>query len=106
MSLTDDERRYLRAFEAETHKSGSDGYLACNRAAKESDVNDEGGKLALRLQARGYLEQRRKGFPDFRITSEGIRALLPWWRRELAVVVTIILAIIGWALAVLQWAVR
>ena len=103
MNLSQEERRYLRAFEAEAHKNGSDGWLECHNAAVQSGVDDEGGRLALRLQARGCLEQRRKGFPGFRITPDGVRALLPWWRRDVAIVVSIVIAIIGWVLVILQW---
>ncbi len=107
MGLSRDERRYLEAFEGEAHRRGANGWLECNKAAERSSVDNEGGKLASRLSAQGYLEQRKKGFPDFRITPAGANALLPWWRRDR---VTIAIAIIGWTLAIVlalvQWVLK
>ena len=100
MNLSPDEILYLRAFGEEAHKRNSSGYLDCEEAGKRSNVNAEGGRLATRLAGIGYLEQRKKGYPEFRITPTGARMLVSWWKRNLnfliSIAVTIMLAVLGW----------
>ncbi len=76
MNLSSEELSYLRAFEEEACKSNSSGWLDCEKARERKGINATGGRLATRLAGLGYLEQRKKGYPEFRITRSGSKMLL------------------------------
>ena len=102
MNLSSEELSYLRAFEEEACSSNSSGWLDCEKAGERKGINARGGRLATRLAGLEYLEQRKKGYPEFRITRLGAQMLLPWGKRNLtfliSIIVTILLAGLGWVL--------
>ncbi len=107
MRLNKEECRYLREFEKESRKQGSDGWLSAEVAAQRSGVDYEGGKLAQRLAQQNLLRQKRLGFPDFAITALGEEPLRSWWARKPTVLALILITILGGlAVAAIWWAVE
>lgn len=102
MSLSRDERAFLKVFLEETRTKGSSGWLDYQEAEKRSGVNGEGGHLPERLARRDYLKQQRPMEPVFSITSRGERAFFPWWKKP-EIVVPVVLAVIGWAIVIVLW---
>ncbi len=101
MSLSPDQRRYLKEFEKEFDNEDSTGWLHCDEAARRSKVSAKAGKLAQRFKRLRHLEQRKWGEPDFALTPRGKRALHPW--RDRTLVVTVVVAVIGWILFLVKW---
>ena len=88
MSLSRDERRFLRAYLDEGRRKASRGALTCPEATDRSDVPSDGGMLCQRLEQRGYLE-RVPGGDKFAATPQAEKEMRPWYRKPVYIALAI-----------------
>lgn len=103
IDISNNDQQFLRTFYEESLREDSSGWLACNEAERRSGISEDvSGRRPIRLANLGYLLQREQGKQEFAITALGAEVFRPWWKRHLYLIVTIVLAIIGFVIAVLK----